>query len=185
MKKFLSKIMFATVAILSVAGFTSCNNNDNDDPYVPKPDTAQYGKAIVKVSESIFQYATATLVLEYDGQSVSYPLDEKTKVAKDADMLETFGEENAAARVIDVPVFTFKSAPVKGYIKYELTDAGKKKIAEEPTGKANLYYLTFFGKCKADGSGQIDWQRGGNGGIKHAGLELMLKNESAMSYYIK
>ena len=36
MKKFLSKIMFAAVAVLSVAGFTSCNNTD-DDPYVPKP----------------------------------------------------------------------------------------------------------------------------------------------------
>ena len=36
MKKFLSKIVFATVAVLSVAGFTSCNNTD-DDPYVPGP----------------------------------------------------------------------------------------------------------------------------------------------------
>ena len=36
MKKFLTKIMFAAVAILSVAGFTSCNNAD-DDPYVPVP----------------------------------------------------------------------------------------------------------------------------------------------------
>ena len=34
MKKFLSKIMFAAVAVLSVAGFTSCNNVD-DDPNVP------------------------------------------------------------------------------------------------------------------------------------------------------
>ena len=36
MKKFLSKIMFAAVAVLSVAGFTSCNNAD-DDPIVPVP----------------------------------------------------------------------------------------------------------------------------------------------------
>ena len=34
MKKFLTKIMFAAVAVLSVAGFTSCNNVD-DDPNVP------------------------------------------------------------------------------------------------------------------------------------------------------
>ncbi len=36
MKKFVSKIMFAAVAILSATGFTSCNNVD-DDPYVPTP----------------------------------------------------------------------------------------------------------------------------------------------------
>ena len=34
MKKFLSKITFIAAAVLSVAGFTSCNNT-NDDPYVP------------------------------------------------------------------------------------------------------------------------------------------------------
>ncbi len=36
MKKFIAKIMFAAVAVLSVTGFTSCNNTD-DDPYVPTP----------------------------------------------------------------------------------------------------------------------------------------------------
>lgn len=184
MKKFLSKIMFAAVAILSVAGFASCNNNDDDDPYVPKPDAAQYGKAVVKVSETIFQYANATLVLEYDGQTFNYPLDEKTKVAKDADMVEMFGADNGAARVLDLPAFTFKAAPVKAHIKYELTDAGKKKIADEPEGKTNNYYLTGFAKVKG-ASGEVDMQRGGHGGIKHAGLEEYLKLESELSYYIK
>ena len=39
MKKFLSKIMFAAVAVLSVSGFTSCNNDD--DQRIPTPASVQ------------------------------------------------------------------------------------------------------------------------------------------------
>ncbi len=184
MKKFLSKIMFAAVAVLSAAGFTSCNNSD-DDPYVPTPDATLYGKAVVKVSESVFEYATATLVLEYDGQTKSFPLNESTKVAKDKDMSDVFGADKAAARVLDVPVFSYKNAPVKATIKYELTEAGKKKLADEPEGSVNHDELTFFGKAKSDGSALVKLQAGGLGGIKHARYADYLKRASALAYYIK
>ena len=75
MKKFLSKIMFATVAVLSVAGFTSCNNAD--DPYVPEAANAQaqqdkssavpaYG---VVLSDNLLDMYDVMLVLHSGDQS--------------------------------------------------------------------------------------------------------------------
>ena len=76
MKKFLSKIMFATVAVLSVAGFTSCNNAD-DDPIVPVPQpTAQeqpkYQQVpayVTAVSESILNMYDVKVTLHSGDKS--------------------------------------------------------------------------------------------------------------------
>ncbi|MCQ2244806.1 MAG: hypothetical protein MJZ32_11195 [Bacteroidaceae bacterium] len=68
MKKFLTKIMFAAVAVLSVAGFTSCNNAD--DPYVPAQTAVQektvyqeYPAFAVKLSNDILSIYDVTLTL--------------------------------------------------------------------------------------------------------------------------
>ena len=74
MKKFLSKIMFAAVAILSVAGFTSCNNVD-DDPYVPAPQPTEQFKDqqipayAAAFSESILYLYDVTVTLHSGDKS--------------------------------------------------------------------------------------------------------------------
>ena len=95
MKKFLSKIMFATVAVLSVAGFTSCNNTD-DDPYVPVPTeihtvtpsnnqdlTPAYGAVL---SENILDMYDVTVVLHSGDKTKSVAL---TKANGQADVTRT------------------------------------------------------------------------------------------------
>ncbi|MCQ2243318.1 MAG: hypothetical protein MJZ32_03560 [Bacteroidaceae bacterium] len=75
MKKFLSKIMFATVAIISATGFTSCNNAD--DPIVPeqaaaqeKPDKSNAVPAYgVVLSDNILDMYDVMLVLHSGDQS--------------------------------------------------------------------------------------------------------------------
>ena len=75
MKKFLSKIMFAAVAILSVAGFTSCNNTD-DDPYVPtqvsvqdQPKYEEIPSYVAYLSDDVLNIYDVTLVLRSGDQS--------------------------------------------------------------------------------------------------------------------
>ena len=164
-----------TMAMLAMAfAFTSCGSDDDDDP---KADTNMYGKAIVKIPESVFQYATATLVLEYDGKTESHPLNESTKVANDEDL-------HGAARVIE-HVFTFKADPAKAHIKYELTEAGKQKIADEPEGKADHRYLTAFVKVPSPTSVTVALNAGGYNGIKHAGYAQYLQDESKLTFTFK
>ena len=68
--------MFATVAILSAAGFTSCNNSD-DDPYVPTPSSTQQSNKVsvysAYINENALNVCDITLTL-YSGN--------KTKVVK-------------------------------------------------------------------------------------------------------
>lgn len=95
MKKFLSKIMFAAVAVLSVAGFTSCNNTD-DDPYVPVPTeihtvtpsnnqemTPAYGAVL---SENILDMYDVTVVLHSGDKTKAVAL---TKANGQADVTRT------------------------------------------------------------------------------------------------
>lgn len=68
MKKFLSKIVFAAVAIISATGFASCNNSD--DPYVPAQESVlektvyqEYPAFAVKLSNDILSIYDVTLTL--------------------------------------------------------------------------------------------------------------------------
>ena len=94
MKKFLTKIMFAAVAVLSVAGFTSCNNAD-DDPYVPVPqptvqDQPKYQQVpayAAAFSESILNLYDVTVTLHSGDKSKEVVLTpaEGTAVENDND----------------------------------------------------------------------------------------------------
>ena len=162
MKKFLTKIMFATVAVLSVAGFTSCNKCD-DDPYVPTPASVQEqakltseARYLGSISETAFQYADFTLALEYNGEKHTYKFDESTKRDKVYfDAMQEYGlEPNMAARVLDIP-FQY-SAPVKATLSYELTEEGKQLIANAAEGEeVDIAIHTMFGQC--DKAGKITY----------------------------
>ena len=96
MKKFLTKIMFAAVAVLSVAGFTSCNNVD-DDPNVPSQTieihtvtpsnnqdmTPAYGAVL---SENILDMFDVTVVLHSGDKTKEVAL---TKANGQADVTRT------------------------------------------------------------------------------------------------
>ena len=166
MKKFLSKIMFAAVAVLSVAGFTSCNNSD-DDPYVPTPASVQAqaksaalseARYIANISETAFKYVDITLTLEYNGEKHVYKMDESTK--RDKVHFEAMGEyglePNMAARVLDIPFQYSATRPVKATLSYELTEAGKQLIANAEDGvETDIAYYTQLGKC--DKTGKVLW----------------------------
>lgn len=74
MKKFLSKITFVAVAIISATGFASCNNSD-DDPYVPTPAPAEQSKLEevsayeAVVSENVLNMYDITLVFHSGDKS--------------------------------------------------------------------------------------------------------------------
>ena len=160
MKKFLSKIMFAAVAVLSVAGFTSCNNSD-DDPYVPTAASVQdqakpvsEARYIVNISEALFKYADITLTLEYSGEKHTYKMDESTK--RDnvyfAAMDEGGYKPNMAARVLDIPFQYNASRIVKATLNYELTETGKQLIANAVEGEEeDIALYIAFGKCDKTG----------------------------------
>ncbi len=89
MKKFLSKIMFAAVAILSATGFTSCNNAD-DDPYVPTPTTVQeqanyeeIPSYVAVLSNDILDMYDISLVLHSGAQSKEVALTKANGETKD------------------------------------------------------------------------------------------------------
>ena len=89
MKKFLSKIMFAAVAILSVAGFTSCNNVD-DDPYVPaqvsvqdQPKYEEIPSYVAYLSDDVLNIYDVTLVLHSGDQSKEVELTKANGEKKD------------------------------------------------------------------------------------------------------
>ncbi len=89
MKKFISKIMFAAVAILSVAGFTSCNNTD-DDPYVPTQMTVQEQPKyevvptyVAILSADILNIYDVTVVLHSGAQSKEVALTKANGETKD------------------------------------------------------------------------------------------------------
>ncbi len=160
MKKFLSKIMFAAVAILSATGFTSCNNAD-DDPYVPTQASVEEQTQVVKearyeanISEAAFKYANFTVTLEYNGQKQTYKFDESTKRDKVYfDAMQKYGlEPNMAARVIDIPFQYDAKRMVKATLSYELTEAGKQLIANAEKGQEiDLAVKVLFGNCDKTG----------------------------------
>lgn len=163
-----------TMAMLAMAfAFTSCGSDDDDDP---KVDTNLYGYGIVKIQESVFEIATATLVLEYDGQQYSYKFDESTKVASDPGM-------GGAARVIEKQ-FTFKAEPAKASIKFELTEAGKKKLADDPDGRTDFKFIYGFGRVKP-GETSVSVQNGGAGKVLNSALEKLMQEESKISHTVK
>ena len=89
MKKFLTKIMFAAVAVLSVAGFTSCNNAD-DDPYVPaqasvqeQPKYEEIPSYVAFLSGDILDLYDVTLVLHNGGQTKEVELTKANGEIKD------------------------------------------------------------------------------------------------------
>lgn len=89
MKKFLSKILFAAVAILSVAGFTSCNNSD-DDPYVPaqasvqeQPKYEEVSAYAAVISENLLSMYDIKLVLHSGDQSKEVELTKANGEAKE------------------------------------------------------------------------------------------------------
>ena len=160
MKKFLSKIMFATVAILSAAGFTSCNNAD-DDPYVPTPTSVQQqaqvtseARYIANISEDAFKYANFTLTLEYNGEKQTFQFDESKK--RDNvyfELMDAVNKPYMAARVLDIPFQYNPSRPVKATLNYELTEAGKQLIANAEKGEEIDFAIsTALGKCTKTGT---------------------------------
>ena len=163
MKKFLSKIMFATVAVLSIAGFTSCNNND--DPYVPTQASVQEqtqvvsnARYIARIPEVAFKYADFTLTLEYNGEEHTYKMSENSKCDNYCfEMLKVAGHEaNLAVRVIDIPFQYNAKRLVKAKLTSELTEAGKQLIANAAEGEEFDFAISvMFGKC--DMTGKFDF----------------------------
>ncbi len=95
MKKFLSKIMYAAVAVLSVAGFTSCNNSD-DDPYLSaqastqeKPMYKEFPTYAATLSDDILDIYDVTLVLHNGDQSQEVVLTKANGEAKEYNSDET------------------------------------------------------------------------------------------------
>ena len=89
MKKFLTKIMFAAVAVLSVAGFSSCNNAD-DDPIVAAPaavqDQPKYEEIpsyVAILSDDLLDMYDITLVLHSGAQSKEVALTKANGETKD------------------------------------------------------------------------------------------------------
>ncbi len=157
--------------------FTSCGSDDDDDP----KDTNLYGLANVMIQESVFEIATATLVLEYDGQQHSFKFDESTKVANESHIAALTG--NGAARVIEKQ-FVFKADPAKAYIKFELTAAGKKKLTDDPNGRTDFQFIYGFGKVKP-GETSVSVQNGGAGKVLNSKLEGLMQEESDLARTIK
>ncbi|MCQ2255722.1 MAG: hypothetical protein MJZ29_09505 [Bacteroidaceae bacterium] len=161
MKKFLTKIMFAAVAVLSVAGFTSCNNAD-DDPYVPTPASVQEQTQVVsearylaRIPEVAFKYADFTLTLEYNGEKHTYKVSENSKSGNfHFGSLEEAGlEPNLAVRVIDIPFQYNAKRIVKASLSYELTETGKQLIANAVEGEEFDFAINImFGECDKAGN---------------------------------
>ncbi len=78
MKKFVSKIMFAAVAVLSAAGFTSCNNAD--DPYVPEQITVQEQLKKNEVVPAYGLFLSNTILDMYDVKIVLHSGDKTQEV---------------------------------------------------------------------------------------------------------
>ncbi len=78
MKKFVSKIMFAAVAVLSAAGFTSCNNADN--PYVPEQITVQEQQDKYEVVPAYGLFLSNTILDMYDVKIVLHSGDKTQEV---------------------------------------------------------------------------------------------------------
>ncbi len=85
MKKFLSKIMFSAVAVLSAAGFTSCNNAD-DDPRVitPQPTAQEQAQEQQQKYQQVLGYGAAVSesVLDMYDVTVTLHSGDKTKVVE-------------------------------------------------------------------------------------------------------
>lgn len=163
MKKFLSKITFIAAAVLSVAGFTSCNNND--DPHVPTQASVQEqtqvlseARFLARIPEVAFKYADFTLTLEYNGgEKKTYNVSEYSKHDNYyVKLLEDEGREpNLAVRVIDIPFQYNAKRIVKATLSSELTEAGKQLIANAAEGEEFDFALSvMFGKC--DKTGKFD-----------------------------
>ena len=163
MKKFLAKFMFAAVAVLSVAGFTSCNNAD-DDPYVPTPASVQEqakpvaeARYLARIPEETFKYADITLTIEYADKKFTYKMDESTK--RDSVYFDTLDgdglESTLPARVLDIPFQYDASRLVKASLSYELTETGKQLIAHAAEGEKFPFAIySKLGKC--DKAGKFD-----------------------------
>ncbi len=139
MKKFVSKIMFAAVAILSATGFTSCNNTD-DDPYVPtqapvqeKPMYKEFPTYAASLSNDILDMYDVTLVLHNGDQSQEVVLTKANGEAKEYSGNETttyykysFTNVNGEDGVYSVEANVTPKADIKNII--ENMPAGTKGI---------------------------------------------------------
>lgn len=147
MKKYLYTLLFMAVALFSASALVSCGDDDDPTPDTPK---GSYATGFIAISEEYFEYGTATLTIECDGQKQVINLDESKKVSKN-DALAEWGA-NVPCREYKIPVFAFKSKPVKAYAKLELTEAGKKKLADNPDGKIKCFaHCLILAECNVDG----------------------------------
>lgn len=150
MKKYLYTLLFMAVALFGATTLVSCGGDDDDDNNTPDTPKGNYATGFFAMSEEYFEYGTATLTIEYDGKQEVIKVDESKKVSANKEIAEQGG--SVACREVRIPVFSFKSKPVKVYAKLELTEEGKKKIADNPGGKMSCFaYGLVLGECNSNG----------------------------------
>ena len=145
MKKFLSNIMFATVAIISATGFTSCNNAD--DPYVPTPQsTAQQPKLDyvpvyeLDLSEDILNLYDITLVLHSGDKSKESILEKTNGTA--------FGLETVSGKATYYKFFCSEIDGNKGIDYVEAKVTPKADIKTTLESKPAEMFLTDISKAQ-------------------------------------
>lgn len=151
MKKKFYTLLFMAVALFSAATMVSCSNDDEPEPE-PIPQAQNYARYTARINEQVFEYFDVSVTVEVDGKKDVYLFEEKTKVGdiKVNWDLVAF-DTNKAGRVLEIPVFKYEAYPVRFVTDLKLTEAGKQKIAKEPTKEMDFIMDLYFGKCKGDG----------------------------------
>lgn len=184
MLAFMAAILFGAFA------FVSCGDDDEDPAPEPTPVVENYAKYIGMFSEEIFDYYNISVTFEYDDQAMTYTYDENTKVkALEVDKMPGLSEvANKAGRVLQVPAFKYAVHPVKCTHKFELTEAGKQKMANDPTREIFFGFHIDFNDCDKNGipafsNGTIDSD--GFGGVYVSSLEEFIANQIITGRFTK
>lgn len=187
MKKYFYSMLLMAVALMTASVFVSCGDDD-DDPVAPKPIVKNYAIYEGKMSEDIFQYYDVTVSIEYDGQTMTYKYSEDTKMATvDFDIPGWTAASKRSGRVLKVPAFEFGAHPVKCSHKFELTEAGKAKIASNPDAEIDFAYNIIFDESDEKGNLSYNYsidKRGFNGQALK-GLEALIATLSTNSTFTK
>ncbi len=167
MKKIFSIFCYAILAMTAVS-FYSCDKEECEDEYETQTEeTPRYARLVASVSDNILEYGDIVLTLKGNQINKECRLSKGKAVDSLAyKVFESFEEDEYPGKIagheVEIPVFECTKDSLIVTSKFELSEAGKQKMANAKPGEEEDFACELdFGLCTKDGifiSGDDDGQ---------------------------
>lgn len=186
MKKIISFFCYAILAMTAVS-FYSCDKEECEDVYETQTEeTPKHARLVAVVSDNILEYGDLVLTLKGNQINKECRLSKGKAVDSLAsEILRAFDAGKIAGHEVEIPVFECTKDSLIVTAEFELSEAGKQKIANaKPSEEENFAYELDFGLCTKDGI----FISGDDGGQYFRGIgvaEFEAFVESIIPYFTK